>query len=510
MSGYSIIDLETAIHKWSVMGSLKSITKSKIVCTLGPASFSEEMIKALSDRGMDVARLNFSHGTIEEKEQVFNTIREVDPTLAIMADIQGPKIRLGKIEGDGVRLNVDQHVVVTSEDIVGNQERFTITYDLLPQEAQSGDCIFINDGLVRLEVESIDGNDITCIVRAGGMISSKKGVNLPSTKLSIRVPTPKDVDDLKFIARIDPEYLSVSFVEEASDIEHVRQILEENGNTSIKIIAKIERPNGLKNFDEILAISDGIMVARGDLGVEVPFEQLIPAQKMMVRKANIAGKLVIVATQMLESMTNSPMPTRAEVSDVYNAIADGADAVMLSEETAAGNYPKEAVETMERIIRVSETHIPVRNPDDFDSKEANNSEIIGHLVYNAGKGFIATGQGLARIKILVLTHSGLSARMVSKYRPNFPILAVTSSQRTARELRSVWGVESLTIPEIDDDPDTFHKIQKSTSAAMEQGFIDENDTLIIAGNISYLPAKTNMLSIFTVKDILDSIKNTGA
>ncbi|HME53460.1 MAG TPA: pyruvate kinase [Candidatus Lokiarchaeia archaeon] len=491
------------------MGSLKSITKSKIVCTLGPASWSAEMVKALSDRGMDVARLNFSHGTVDEKEQLINTIREVDPTLAIMADIQGPKIRLGQIEGDGVRLNVDQHVVVTLDDIVGNQERFTITYEQLAQDAKPGDSIFINDGLVRLEVESIDGNDITCIVRAGGMISSKKGVNLPTTTLSIRVPTPKDVEDLQFIAKADPEYLSVSFVEDASDIEHVRQILEENGNTSIKIIAKIERPNALTNIDEILNAADGLMVARGDLGVEVPFEQLIPAQKMMVRKANIAGKLVIVATQMLESMTNSPMPTRAEVSDVYNAIADGADAVMLSEETAAGNYPKEAVETMERIIRVSEAHIPLRNPDEYDSGEKSAGEIIGHLVHNASKEFVAMGKELSSVKILVLTHSGLSARMVSKYRPCFPIIAVTSDPRTARELRLLWGVEAIMIPAIDDDPNTFHKIQKSTQVAMDQDFIDDNDTLIVAGNMSYLLAKTNMLSIFTVKDILASMKNEG-
>nr|MDO8114527.1 pyruvate kinase [Candidatus Sigynarchaeota archaeon] len=498
------------------MVALKSITKSKIVCTLGPASSTPEMIKALAERGMDIARLNFSHGTQESKEALFKLIRDTCPDLGIMTDIQGPKIRIGQIEGEGVQLNVNQKVTVTSDEINGNKDRFTVSYNKLPKEAKPGDLIFINDGLVCLRVDSTAGNDIKCTVKVGGFISSKKGVNLPNTEISIRVPTPKDVEDLKLIAKLDPEYLSISFVQDANDIQRIKQIMKDNGNDTVKVIAKIERPAALKNFDAILHFSDGIMVARGDLGVEVPFEKLIPAQKMMVKKANIAGKPVIVATQMLESMTNSPFPTRAEVSDVYNAIEDGADAVMLSAETAAGKYPMQAVEAMERIIRVSEAHIPIRSPDDYDSDEESNSEIIGHLVHDAAKEFYdicrthtsscQEESEIPHVKILVLTHSGLSARMVSKYRPGVPIIGVTSFTKTAREMRLVWGVESVMIDGIDDEPDTFHKIQKSARTALESNFIDEDDTLIIAGNMNYMPAKTNMLSVFNVKDILNSMK----
>ncbi len=467
---------------------------------------------------MDVARLNFSHGTLEEKETLFKLVRKVDPTLAIMADIQGPKIRIGMIEGDGINLSVGQKVIVTTADIVGNKDKFTINLKNLPNEAKPGDPIFINDGLIRLQVDKIlNLTDIACTVKVGGTISSKKGVNLPNTQLSVRVPTPKDVEDLKLIAKLDPEYLAISFVQDASDMQNIRKLLKDSGNVDVKLIAKIERPVALKNIDEILSASDGIMVARGDLGVEIPFEKLIPAQKMMVKKANISGKPVIVATQMLESMVNAPVPTRAEVSDVYNAVEDGADAVMLSAETAAGKFPRQAVEAMERIIKISEDHIPPRDPDMYDSGGENLSEIIGHLVHATGKEFrdmylpgSTEGDEIPRVKILVLTHSGLSARMVSKYRPVPPIIAATSSERSAREMRLTWGVESLLIPGIDDEANSFKKIQKSTSVALDAGFISDDDTLVIAGNMNYIPAKTNMLVIFKVKDILESMKNPTA
>ncbi len=500
---------------------MKNITKSKIVCTLGPSSSSAEMIKDLADRGMDIARLNFSHGTLQEKETLFNLVRKVDPNLGIMADIQGPKIRLGMIEGDGVLLNVGQKVIVTTLDIVGGKDKFTVNLKNLANEAKPGDPIFINDGLVRLQVDKIiNSTDISCTVKVGGAISSKKGVNLPHTELSVRVPTPKDVEDLKLIARLDPEYLAISFVQDGNDMQKIRNILKESGNDKIKLIAKIERPVALKNIDEILNASDGIMVARGDLGVELPFEKLIPAQKMMVKKANISGKPVIVATQMLESMINAPVPTRAEVSDVYNAVEDGADAVMLSAETAAGKFPRQAVEAMDRIIKISEDHMPPRNPDNYDSGEESLSEIIGHLVHATGKEFHDmyfhahvdddNDNEIPNVKILVLTHSGLSARMVSKYRPVVSIIAATSSERSAREMRLTWGVEPLLIPGIDDESNSFNKIQKSTSAALVAGFIDEGDTLVIAGNMNYIPAKTNMLVIFKVNDIIDSMKNRTA
>ncbi len=467
---------------------------------------------------MDVARLNFSHGTFHDKEVLFRLIRSVDPTLAILADIQGPKIRIGVIEGDGANLSMGQTVIVTTVDVVGNKEKFTINLKNLPNETKPGDPIFINDGLVRLQVDKIlSSTEIACTVTVGGTISSKKGVNLPNTELSVRVPTPKDVEDLKLIARLDPEYVAISFVQDASDIQKIRMMLKDFGNEKIKLIAKIERPLALKNIDEILSASDGFMVARGDLGVEIPFEKLIPAQKMMVKKANISGKPVIVATQMLESMVNAPIPTRAEVSDVYNAVEDGADAVMLSAETAAGKFPRQAVEAMERIIKISEDHIPPRDPDNYDSGEENLSEIIGHLVHATGKEFrdmyLPGGNDdneLPRVKVLVLTQSGLSARMVSKYRPVVPVIAATSSERSAREMRLTWGVEPLLIPGIDDEAYAFKKIQRSTRVAIDACLIEEGDTLVIAGNMGYVPAKTNMLVIFKVKDVLESMKDAPA
>lgn len=495
--------------------TLKQITKSKIVCTLGPATSTFDQIKMLSERGMDVARLNFSHGTIEDKRKLFSIIRSVDPMLAIMCDIQGPKIRLGNIEGQGIMLTANDEVTITGEDIVGNGERFTISYKNLISEAKAGDLIYINDGLVCLRVDETRASELRCTVVVGGLISSKKGVNLPSTDVSIRVPTEKDEADLKVIAELDPEYLAISFVKDDKDVRKIREILEGHGNDGIKLVAKIERPVALKNYDAILKESDAIMVARGDLGVEVPFEKVIPEQKRMIVKANTEGKPVIVATQMLESMINAPVPTRAEVSDVFNAIEDGADAVMLSAETAAGKYPFKAVETMEKIIRVSESQIPPRNPDDFDSADQTTAEIIGHLAHASAKEFrdiyhqqnpdLPATRVVENVKVIVLTASGLSARMVSKYRPLLPIIGVTGNLRTAREMRMVWGVEPVVIAGIDMEPNTFKKVQQSVRACLDQGYLDENEQLIVAGNMMYLPARTNMVALFRVKDVIESM-----
>ncbi|MFX0098941.1 MAG: pyruvate kinase [Candidatus Hodarchaeota archaeon] len=485
------------------MSDLIKITKSKITCTLGPATDSPGKIKTLSDIGMDVARLNFSHGTLEYKENLFNTVRNVDPTLAILCDIQGPKIRIGEIGGNGANLITGNKTIITTEKIVGDENRFTLLYEPFHQEAEIGDLIFINDGIVCVEVESIHETDITCNILSGGFISTRKGVNLPHTNISLGVPTPKDVEDLKLIAKLDPEYVAISFVKDHNDVLRVKKVLSENGNDNIKLISKIERPIALENFDSILKVSDGIMVARGDLGVEIPPEDVLPAQKEMITKSNVAGKPIIVATQMLESMVNAPVPTRAEVADVFNAIEDGADAVMLSAETAAGKFPFEAVEIMERIIKVSEAQMPLRNPDDYDSEEETIAEIVGHLVFSSCKEF--SDMSLKDAKIMCLTHSGLSARLVSKYRPTLPILAITSQQKTARELRLVWGVEPLWIPDIDKETTNVAKIQQSTKIALEKGYIDKDEKLIIAGNIFFAPARTNMLSIFAVQDILDSM-----
>ncbi len=482
------------------MSEQETITKSKVICTLGPASSTPEQIKMLIESGMDCARINFSHGTKEDKSTLFNNIRKVDDRLAIMCDIQGPKIRIGKVIEGGVTLHSGNKIIVTTEDIVGDDTKVTISYEQLPQDIKKGEQIFINDGIVCLSVECINGTEIECKILSGGYISSRKGVNLPSTKISLSVPTEKDIEDLKLIAELDPEYVAASFVSSKEDVLAVKDILANNGNDTIKIISKIERPIALDNFDTILEVSDAIMVARGDLGVELPPEQVLPVQKEMIFKSNVAGKPIIVATQMLESMVKSPVPTRAEVSDVFNAIEDGADAVMLSAETASGEFPQEAVMIMERIIRVSESLIPKRNPDEYDSKDETIAEIIGHLVFSACKEF--SDMGYEKGKIICLTRSSYTARMISKYRPALPIFGITSFLNTARDLRLVWGVEPVLIPRLNKADKTITRIKIAVDECLKRDYIEEDEKLIIAGNFFNFPSQTNMVSIFTADDVM--------
>lgn len=482
------------------MSEQDTITKSKIICTLGPASNTREQIKMLIDSGMDCARINFSHGTEAEKSTLFKNIRNADDRLAIMCDIQGPKIRIGEVIEGGVNLQSGAKIIVTTEDIVSDDKKIAISYDQLHKEIKTGELIFINDGIVCLAVDTIKGTEMHCKILSGGYISSRKGVNLPSTKISLTVPTVKDIEDLKLIAELDPEYVAASFVGTKEDVLSVKDILAKNGNDTIKIISKIERPIALDNFDAILEASDAIMVARGDLGVELPPEKVLPVQKEMIRKSNIAGKPIIVATQMLESMVKSPVPTRAEVSDVFNAIEDGADAVMLSAETASGDFPKEAVKIMERIIRVSESLIPRRNPDEYDSEDETIAEIIGHLVFSACKEF--SDMEYEKGKIICLTRSGYTARMISKYRPQLPIFGITSDLNTARDLRLVWGVEPVLLPRLKKADKTISRIRIAVDACLKRNYIEEAEKLIIAGNFFNFPSQTNMVSIFTADDVI--------
>ena len=479
----------------------RNITKSKIVCTLGPASSNTEQIRNLAQLGMDCARLNFSHGTLDYKSELFKTVRQTDPDLSILCDIQGPKIRISMVKNGGVVLKSGGKLIITTEEFEGTEEKVTINYPRLPQEIKVGDLIYINDGIVCLRADSIMGSEITCSILSGGFISTRKGVNLPHTEISLKVPTEKDRSDLELIAKLDPEFVAISFVGTAEDVEKIRELLNGFGNNNIKLISKIERPVAVANFDKILAVSDGIMIARGDLGVELPPEDVLPVQKEMIRKANIAGKPIIVATQMLESMVKAPVPTRAEVSDVYNAIEDGADAVMLSAETASGDYPEQAVTIMEKIIKASEALIPSRDPDDYDSENENISEVIGHLVYSACKEF--TDMEYTDGKIICITHTGHSARMISKYRPSLPIIGVTPELNTARELRLQWGVEPLLLPELNDFEKTKDKIKAAVTACLDNGYIHQTENMIIAGNFFGLPGQTNMVSIFSAKDIIN-------
>jgi len=431
--------------------------------------------------------------------ELFNNVRNTDPRLAILCDIQGPKIRIGEVVEGGVNLQTGKKITVTTEEVIGNDNRIQINYSELPKEIKTGEKIFINDGIVCLQVDNVENTEIGCTILSGGYISSRKGVNLPSTDISLKVPTEKDLEDLELIAELDPEYVAVSFVGTAQDVEKIRHILADHGKEKIKLISKIERPVAVENFDAILKASDGIMVARGDLGVELPPEQVLPVQKEMIRKSNITGKPIIVATQMLESMVKSPVPTRAEVSDVFNAIEDGADAVMLSAETASGDFPVEAVTIMERIIRVSESLMPPRDPDEFDSDDETIAEIIGHLVFSACKEF--KDMKYESGKIICLTSSGYTAEMISKYRPPLPIVGITSIPRTAKELRLVWGVEPLLIPGLKDAKKTIERIKIAVTECLDNKLVEPDEKIVVAGNFFDFPSQTNMLSIFTADDL---------
>ena len=472
--------------------------KSKIVCTLGPASDTTEMVRQMADAGMDVVRLNFSHGTVADKEGLVRMVRMVDPSLAVMCDVQGPKIRIGDLY-EPVMLHTGQRVTVTTRDIMGDRNCFSISHDTFHREVALGELIFINDGLVCLEVEQVDGTEVACSVVAGGMISSRKGVNLPTTDVSLSIPTAKDVADLQAIARIDPEYVALSFIKSAAEVMHIREMLAHFGNSRVKLIAKIERPQAIDDFEAILAVSDGIMVARGDLGVELPPEQLIPAQKRLIESCNRAGKPVIVATQMLESMVNAPVPTRAEVSDIFNAVCDGADALMLSAETAAGQYPLEAVRMMERVIRIAEGEVTSRDPDRYDSDSGAIPEIIGHLVHAAATEL--GDSGTAGAAIICLTRSGFSARMIAKYRPPLTVLGAAADMRVCRELRLVWGVEPLPVAEI--DTDSRVRIRAAVVTGVDEGCLRSDDRVIVTGDLFSLPSDTNMIAITTVGQLLE-------
>ncbi|MHA1733552.1 MAG: pyruvate kinase [Promethearchaeota archaeon] len=422
---------------------LEKIIKTKIVCTLGPSSHSPEVLEKMIEAGMDVARLNFSHGTHEDHRKLFNMVYKLsekhDHQVSIICDIQGPKIRTGVME-EPFMLRAGDTVKVTPKKVVGTPERIQVKYATILDDLHPGDTIFINDGIVKLVVKETLPNDLVCEVEAGGLISDRKGCNIPSGNISIEVPTEKDKDDLAFIAELNPEFVAASFIGSSADVLKVRKCLEDNGNSEVKIISKIERPIALENLDAIIQVSDGIMVARGDLGVEIPPYDVPIAQKNMIRKCNREGIPVIVATQMLESMTTQSRPTRAEANDVFNAVLDGADAVMLSGETSIGKYPVEAVKFMDDIVSTAEKFMPGRDPDYFDSSHQAMVETLGHACFTIVKEFHDLGY---TGKVLAVTDSGYTAKMISKYRPGLPIVALTPNLRAARELNLVWGVRSV-------------------------------------------------------------------
>ncbi|MHC1590893.1 MAG: pyruvate kinase [Candidatus Helarchaeales archaeon] len=477
-------------------------TKSKIVCTIGPATNNRQALKQMIEAGMDIARLNFSHGTHDDHQETFNMIRELSDKIAILCDIQGPKIRVGMMRDDKrYMLQRGQEYIITSRDLLGDDKIISTSYKPLPSEVQPGDFLYVNDGIIALKVKEVrNGTDIVCEVVSGGEISSRKGINVPK-EISARVPTEKDVKDLKFIAELNADFVAVSFVSNEQDIHRVREILK-NAGDEIPLIAKIERPAAVENIDSIIKTSNGIMVARGDLGVELNPWKVPSIQKEIIRKCNRAGKPVICATQVLDSMTHNPIPTRAEASDCFNAIYEGADAVMLSGETSIGDYPIESIKMMEKIIREAERAIPYRNPSRYDShsKDLKNLEILGHLIATALVQFEERGDDLNSISILVVTNDFSTSANVSKYRPPVPILVVTSDQRLYRQLYLQWGVEAIHIPFF---ADALTTNLMAVEEGYKAGYIRKGDKIILVSESVISKEITNVLGFYEVDEVLD-------
>ncbi|MHA1669125.1 MAG: pyruvate kinase [Promethearchaeota archaeon] len=477
----------------------------KIISTIGPVSDSKQVLKQLIDAGVDIFRLNFSHGTHDEKEILFKRIREISDKVGILADIQGPKIRVGKFKDDqAFTLNVGQEVKVYEKEIEGggDNEKFSIPLTGFLKGMKKGNNFYVNDGIINIKVKSKERDHLVGEVIAGGIISNNKGVNIPNSELKTKVPTEKDIKDLEFIARLNPDFVAISFVSGGDDVLTVKKLLENYGNSEIQLISKIERPIALENFEDILEISDGIMIARGDLGVEISPDQVPIRQKELIIKCNKEGKPVIVATQMLESMINTPVPTRAEANDIYNAVIDGTDAVMLSAETAVGKYPVNAVEFMNKIASTAIANAPLRSPDDYDSNRLTHTQTLGHAIHALAKEMEDLN---FRGKILVITRQGYGARMISKFRPPLPIIAMTPNKRTSRELNLIWGVQAVHIENIDfHSLDAESLIEESVRYGVKIGIIDENEHVIILLVSRRFQKRGNLVGLYYVGEILES------
>ena len=475
---------------------LKNAKKTKIVCTLGPASQSEETLTKLIENGLNVCRFNFSHGSHEEHKERMDIVKKVRDELkkpvAILLDTKGPEIRTGNFADPEVFLEEGSKFIITMADVIGNKEMCTVSYKGLAEDVVEGDIILIDDGLVGLKVENVVGEEIHCVVENSGIVKNHKGVNVPGVKINLPALTPKDISDIEFGITQGIDFIAASFVRKASDVLAIREVLENNNATDIQIISKIENQEGVDNLDEILQVSDGLMVARGDLGVEIPTEEMPIVQKEMIKKCNELGKPVITATQMLDSMIRNPRPTRAEVTDVANAIYDGTDASMLSGETAAGKYPVEAVKVMAAIAkRIEETL-------DYDtilrSKGLNNTNVTDAISYAT----CTTAKSLTASGIVTSTSSGYTARMVSKFRPKTPIIAATPNERTSRQLSLSWGVYTVMCEQAENTDDL---IDNSIEASKNEGYIHEGELVVITTGVpTGVSGTTNLIKVQVISE----------
>lgn len=466
--------------------------KTKIVCTMGPACDSVAVLKEMIAAGMNVARLNMAHGELEDHaarmERVRQAAAETDSIVAIMMDIKGPEIRIGQLKEASYELKRGQKLVLTTEDIVGDASRISVNYADMPLVMKPGGTVLLDDGLIELTVETVEGTEIHCVVVNEGVVKPRKGVNLPGVRTTLPGVTERDVRHIMFGIEHDIDMIAASFVRRAEDILEIRRLLEENGAGHIQIISKIENEEGVENLSEIIEVSDGIMVARGDLGVEIPVENVPMIQKKMIEQCNAAGKPVIVATHMLDSMQANPRPTRAEVSDVANAVLQGSDAVMLSGESAAGKYPVASVATMASIAQKAESTLDYRSQ--FHRTRSLHSATITEVISQA---VVGSSLELGAKAILTSTASGFTARMVSKYRPEAPIIAMTDDERVLKRLSLVWGVIPVRGERSSSTDELF---RSAVESGRRTGLIGPGDYVVItAGVPSGKTGATNLIKI---------------
>jgi pyruvate kinase len=474
------------------------VRRAKIVCTLGPATSSRESVKQLVDAGMDVARLNLSHGTHADHEKVYRLLREASDSsgraIGILADLQGPKIRLDRFASGPVNLQPGASFTITTRDVPGDKTICATTHIGLPGDVAPGELILVDDGRIRLRVTDVDETDVQTVVEVGGQVSDNKGLNLPGVDVSVPAMSEKDVEDLRWALHLCVDMVALSFVRSARDVEHVRRIMAEE-KRPLPVIAKIEKPQAVDNLDEIVTAFDGFMVARGDLGVELPLEQVPLVQKRIIDKARRNAKPVIVATQMLESMITNPRPTRAEASDVANAVLDGADAVMLSGETSVGEYPIEAVRTMSRVIETTEDH-GLHQMAAIDWRPKTRGGVIC-------KAAAEVAEAVDARYLVAFTQSGDSARRMGRYRSRVPVLAFTPDPAVRSQLALSWGVETFLVPSVEHTDEMVMQVDRSLLAIGR--VIQGQQVVIVAGSPPGIPGSTNALRLHRMGDAINKV-----
>jgi len=473
--------------------------KTKIVCTIGPATLDVEVLKELMKAGMNVARINFSHGSIDEQKKYIDAVKkareEVDLPVALLLDTQGPEIRTGKLEQNPVTLVAGEKIVLANEDFIGNEKRVSVTYKELYKDIKPGIVLLIDDGKIELEVEAIDGKDIICKILTGGDLGNRKSINVPGVHINLPALKEKDIKDLIDGCKEDFDYIAASFVRDANDVVEIRKVLDQNGGEKIKIISKIENQEGIDNFQEILKVTDGVMVARGDLGVEIPTEEVPVAQKRLIRECRRAGKMVITATQMLDSMTENPRPTRAEVSDVANAIYDITGAVMLSGESATGKYPLECVKMMSSIAGAVESTLHYTKR----FKATVCEEYDSNYEFKLNHSICATAIEMKAKAIVAYTEKGDTPNIISGFTMDCPIYAVTRHEKTYRQLALTWNVQPVLVK---NGKSPKEIISNGIEILKEKGLLQEGDIVMIAGGALILHGHEETLMNRTIGGVV--------